>query len=141
MSLVRIGLLAAIVSAAPVGVAAAYTDEDSYTAVSGTAMSVTGDIQFDDFGITFANGETLKFAELVDDHFSVGGEDVPASVYRVGRPRDPQLENGNRLCGAGPVTFIASWASGESGSVIAVFTGEDAPSSDDEMCASYTYEQ
>lgn len=141
MNLIRIGLLAMVVSAWPIGVASAYTDEDSYTAVSSTAMGVTGDIQFDDFGITFANGETLKFSGLVDDHFSVDGEDVPASVYRVSRPRDPKLENGNRLCGSGPVTFIANWASGENGSVIAVFTGDEAPSSDDEMCASYTYEQ
>lgn len=141
MKLVRGGLVAAIVSIAPIGVASAYTDEDSYTAVSSTAMGVTGDIQIDDFGITFANGETLKFSGLVDDHFSINGEDVPASVYRVSRPRDPKLENGNRLCGSGAVTFIANWASGESGSVIAVFTGDEAPSSDDEMCASYTYEQ
>jgi len=141
MKLVRGGLVAAIVSAWPVGVACAYTDEDSYTAVSSTAMNVTGDIQFDDFGITFANGETLKFSELVDDHFSVDGEDVPASVYRVSQPRDPKLENDNRLCGSGAVTFIANWASGENGSVVAVFTGAETPSSDDEMCASYTYEQ
>lgn len=141
MNIIWIGLLATIVSAGLASNASAYTDEDSYTAVSGTAMSVTGDIQFDDFSITFANGETLEFAELVRDNFIVDGTEVPASLYRVSQPGDPELENGNRLCGSGAVTYIASWASGDSGSVIAVFTGDEAPSSDDEMCASYTYEQ
>jgi hypothetical protein len=113
---------------------------DDYVAVSKTAMSITGDISFDDSGITFANGETLGFSDLVADHFEVDGQDLPASVYRIAEPADPELENGNRLCGNGDVTYLANWADGETGSVIAVFTGEDEPTGSAEMCASYSYE-
>lgn len=115
---------------------------DDYAAISNTAMSITGDIAFDDFSITFANGKSLEFAELVADHFTVDGEDRPASVYRVAKPADPKLQNGNRLCGSGPVTYVAAWGidGDDLATVVAVFTGEDEPQASDEMCASYTYE-
>lgn len=119
--------------------ALAYTDEDSYVAVSSTAESVTGDIQFDDFSITFANGETLEFSGLIADNFKVDGDTVPASVYRVSEPADPELENGNQLCGSGDVTYIASWGADPQLTTIAVFTGNRPPRNSDEMCASYTY--
>ena len=113
---------------------------DTYAAVSNTAMSITGDIEFDDFSITFENGEQITFDELIGDSFVVDGQRVNASVYSVAEPRDPVLLNGNRLCGA-PVTYVASWGTSDnSGTVVAVFSTEDAPESSDEMCASYTYE-
>ncbi|SFT85669.1 hypothetical protein [Mesorhizobium sp. YR577] len=140
MKTFQTALLAALISTSSVVTAHAYTDEDSYVAVSNTAMSVTGDIQFDDFSITFENGKTLSFSGLVSDTFVVDGEEIPASVYQVSRPGDPVLENGNRLCGSGAVTYIANWDDGGR-SLIAVFTGDEAPSSNEEMCASYTYEQ
>ena len=34
---------------------------DTYAAISNTAMSITGDIEFDDFGITFENGKQITF--------------------------------------------------------------------------------
>ncbi len=117
---------------------AAYGDD--YTAYSNTAESVTGDISFDDFGITFANGESLAFSDLVADHFTVDGRRVPASVYRVEEPDDPVLLNGNALCGAGDVTYVASWTAGEGLSAVAVFTGNRPPRGSDEMCASYIFQ-
>ena len=75
---------------------------DHYTAMSKTAMSVTGDVWLDDFSIKFENGESLDFSDLVADHFSVDGQKVPASVYRVKEPADPELQNGNSL-NRGPV--------------------------------------
>ncbi len=71
-------------------------EAEHYTAVSKTAMSVTGDVWLDDFGITFENEETLEFSDLVADNFRVNGRRVPASVYRVAQPADPELENGNQ---------------------------------------------
>ncbi|QPC88741.1 hypothetical protein GA830_15195 [Mesorhizobium sp. NBSH29] len=103
-------------------------------------MSITGDIQLDDFSITFANGESLEFGELVADHFVVDGASVPASVYSVKTPSDPELENGNNLCGNGDVTFVANWESSSGLVALAVFTGEEPPQSDEDMCASYTYD-
>ncbi|MBX3579047.1 MAG: hypothetical protein KF723_17755 [Rhizobiaceae bacterium] len=113
---------------------------DRYLAVSNTAMSITGDVEFDDYGITFANGEGLVFSTLLGDQFIVDGQRVPASVYEIADPADPELENGNRLCGNGEVTYLAAWMSGEGMTTIAVFTGDDPPSSDADMCASYLYE-
>ncbi len=115
-------------------------EADRYTAVSNTAMSVTGDVWMDDFSIRFESGESLAFSDLVADNFRVDGKRVPASVYRVEDPADPELENGNQLCGAGDVTYVANWAAGDGMSAIAVFTGKRPPKSSDEMCALYTYE-
>ncbi|MBC8130171.1 MAG: hypothetical protein H7Y08_07590 [Rhizobiaceae bacterium] len=106
-------------------------------------MGVTGDIEFDDFSIVFANGTEMEFSHLVADSFVVGDEELPASVYAVKAPADPELENGNRLCGSGDVHYLASWAApeiGETGFIVAVFTGDAPPQSDAEMCASYAYQ-
>ena len=111
---------------------------DSYAAISNTAMAITGDIEFDDFGITFENGEQITFDELVGDTFMVGGERVNGSVYSVAEPKDPVLLNDNRLCGE-PVTYVASWGDAST-TTVAVFSTQDVPASDAEMCASYTYE-
>jgi hypothetical protein len=111
---------------------------DNYSAISNTAMSITGDIEFDDFGITFENGKKITFDQLVGDTFVVGGETVNASVYSVADPGDPVLLNGNRLCGE-PVTYVASWGDAST-TTVAVFSTQDVPSSDADMCASYTYE-
>ncbi len=113
---------------------------DDYTAYSKTAESVTGDISFDDFGIAFANGESLAFSDLLGDHFVVDGQRVPASLYRVEEPADPVLLNGNALCGAGDVSYVASWSAGDGLSTVAVFTGSQPPRSSDEMCASYIFQ-
>lgn len=133
-------LLAATVVVAA-AVAPALAQGDRYRAFSTTAESITGDIVLDDFSITFANGEGLEFSALVADHFTVDGEQVNASVYSVADPADPVLENGNRLCGAGDVSYVANWAAGEGLTIVAVFTGDAPPESSDEMCASYTYQE
>lgn len=113
---------------------------DTYAAVSNTAMAITGDIEFDDFGITFENGEQIVFDELVGNTFVVDGETVNGSVYSLSEAKDPVLLNGNRLCGE-PVTYVASWGTSDgSGTIVAVFSTQNVPESDAEMCASYTYE-
>lgn len=119
--------------------APAYAEGDVYKAFSTTAESITGDISMDDFSITFANGESLSFSSLLGDHFIVDGNRVNASVYSVANPSDPELENGNKLCGSGDVSYLASWAGGEGLTIVAVFTGDEPPESSDEMCASYIY--
>ncbi|MFS8115289.1 hypothetical protein QD460_26515 [Rhizobium jaguaris] len=130
-------LLAAISSAACFSSAMA---ADHYSASSNTAMSITGDVDMDDDGITFENGKELTFSDLIADNLVVDGKRVPGSVYRVARPLDPELKNGNRLCGAGKVTYLATWSDGDGSTAIAVFTGSRPPRSDDESCATYSYE-
>ncbi|MGN8019901.1 hypothetical protein ACTJJ7_04225 [Phyllobacterium sp. 22229] len=118
----------------------AWAEGDTYTAYSNTAQSITGDITMDDFSITFANGEALAFSSLLGDHFIVDGKSVNASVYKVETPADPELENGNKLCGSGDVSYVATWGAGEGLTEVAVFTGGKAPSSNSDMCASYIYQ-
>lgn len=113
---------------------------DNYTAYSNTAESITGNISMDDFSLVFQNGETLIFDQLVADNFIVDGRRVPGSVFSVQNPSDPELENGNQLCGMGDVTYVANWAAGDGLSAVAVFTGNEPPASSDEMCASYIYQ-
>lgn len=121
------------------GPASAQSEELS--ALSGTAMDVTGDVTLDDFAITFANGRSLAFSALVGDSFTVGGDRVAASLYEVEAPADPVLENGNRLCGAGDVTYVGNWLvpGSETDTVIAVFDTQDVPQTDADACATYTY--
>ncbi|MFN7012089.1 MAG: hypothetical protein ACK4PN_18895 [Allorhizobium sp.] len=111
---------------------------DDYAALSTTASSITGDISFDDFEMVFENGAKIEFDELIADHFTVDGKNVPASVYSVKPPGNPELLNGNRLCGESPVTYLASWLDGDV-TMVAVFETQDAPASNDSMCALYTY--
>lgn len=113
---------------------------ERYVAISTTAMSITGDIELDDTGITFQNGETLGFDGVVADTFTVSGEAVDATVYGIAEPANPELENGNTLCGDDPVTFIAVWHGDEDLTRMAMFNGETAPESDEAMCASFLYE-
>lgn len=113
---------------------------DNYTAYSTTAESITGNIAMDDFNLVFQNGETLIFDRLIADNFIVDGQRVPASVFSVENPSDPELENGNQLCGMGDVTYVANWAAGEGLTAVAVFTGNAPPAASDEMCASYIYQ-
>lgn len=111
---------------------------DDYVALSTTASSITGDISFDDFEMVFENGAKIEFEDLIADHFTVDGKDVPASVYSVKAPGNPELMNGNRLCGESPVTYLASWLDDDV-TMVAVFETPDAPTSNDSMCALYTY--
>ncbi|MDP2122205.1 MAG: hypothetical protein Q8S27_17360 [Hoeflea sp.] len=139
MNRLRAPTLALLLAIAPVSVPSALAD--SLAAVSSTAMAITGDIEFDDFSIVFENGETLEFDELVADNFNVEGSQVGASVYSVTSPADPELNNGNRLCGQGDVTYVATWGDPSDAelTIVAVFDTQDAPLRDSEMCASYTY--
>jgi 6-phosphogluconolactonase (cycloisomerase 2 family) len=111
---------------------------ESYTAVSNTAMSITGDIKLDETGITFANGKHLAFKSRVADHLLSDGKKVKAAVYRVAKPADPTLLNRNTFCGQ-PVTYVAVWKDGDSVTV-APFSGAEVPSSDDAVCATYSYQ-
>lgn len=111
---------------------------DDLVALSTTATAITGDISMDDFEMVFANGEKIEFDELVGDHFVVDGEDVPASVYSVKDPSVPELLNGNTLCGASAVTYVASWAADDV-TIVAMFDTQDVPQSSGDMCASFSY--
>lgn len=131
MTALRLAFLAFLLAAGP-----ALADE--FSAHSTTASAITGDISFDDYEMVFANGEKIEFEDLVDDHFSVDGKRVPASVYSVRAPGNPELLNGNRLCGESGVTYLASWLEDDV-TMVAVFETPEPPQDSSEMCALYTY--
>lgn len=113
---------------------------DQLLGISNTAMAITGDVEFSDYGLVFADGQELVFDELLGDTFIVDGEEVYGSVFSILEPANPVLLNGNTLCGDSPVTYLANWGLDDVTTVIAMFDTEEAPASDAEMCASYTYE-
>ena len=141
MMCLRAAGFALVLAAAPL-VAVSPSLADSLEAVSNTAMSITGDIELDDFAIVFENGEQLEFDELVGDSFNVDGSDVGASVYSIKMPADPELNNGNQLCGQGDVTYVAVWGdpSDDTLTVVGVFDTQDVPGSNADICALYTYQ-
>ena len=110
----------------------AYTAEDSYAAYSRTAESITGDIQFDDFSITFANSEKRW-------SFPIWSAIPSWSTARRCRPRStawpcpPILNSKTATRSAAPsdVTYIGNWDAGDGLTAVAVFTGDAPPESSD----------
>jgi len=96
---------------------------EQWEAVSETAMAITGNVRFLPDRITFRNGKSLPLAPAGDiQAFGTPKETVSATLYRVRKPGDPVLLNGNRLCGGKGrqrVTFIAVWKPAPVGNDIA----------------------
>lgn len=111
---------------------------DDLLALSSTASAITGDISFDDYEMVFSNGKKIEFEDLIADNFIVDGQTLPASVYSVKPHKSPKLLNGNQLCGENPVTYLASWLDDDV-TMVAVFDGAEPPTSNDTMCALFTY--
>jgi len=115
-------------------------------------MSIAGDVRFTPDRITFANGQSLSLVLAgTMPRFLVqlsSDSHVSATIYRVSPPADPQLLNGNQLCGTGPATYIALWNPAPLSGIsspnreIDVFTGNQLPAgqNDANFCGSYTYD-
>ena len=120
----------------------AYAEPVSWIAVSKTAMAITGDIVLDEYSLTFANGESLDLepyeADRVGD-WAGSGEEVAGYVYKIDPSADPELLNGNRLCGT-PVTYVVVWSPGEGELTLNAYSGKAAPTGTERLCASYSYE-
>jgi len=125
-----------------------FAQPTSWQAMSRTAMGVTGDVTLSDTRVTFANGDSIGLALL--EHDAQTGQ----TLYRVTPPTNPELLNGNRLCGNKPVDYLVVQAKGgEPGQsdmqLMAYYYPErlklgDLPLKDQDdinrmMCALYTY--
>lgn len=119
-----------------------------WQAMSTTAISITGDISLSDHAITFANGESLAL-ELVEKDQQTG-----QTLFRVATKANPELLNGNRICGGQPIDYLLEQQSGEAAGqsemqLMAYYYPEelrlnDLPLKDPNdikrmMCALYTY--
>lgn len=129
---IGLAVIVAVLAVAPVRA-------ESYEALSTTAMGITGDIELDDSGIIFENGEGFEFSRLSADEIVVDGVRRAASVYEIAEPANPELNGGNTLCD-GNVTYLANWLDDDGETDwIAAFTTQDVPASTEELCASFTY--
>lgn len=130
-----------------------------YYAMSGTAMSITGDVNFTGDVISFSNGQTVttRLVKMLPatDIYSSEGESWADLLY-VPQPTRVQLRevigiainNGAQsLCGAQKVTWIGLASKAEDGEVpkavsMALLTGTDLPGPDapgNNVCATYSY--
>ena len=119
----------------------------TWHATSNTAHSITGDVVYPPNSLTFANGTSLTMTAVADAPapwamFS-SGSGGDGEIYKLESPADPELLNGNKLCGMPdqPVTYvmIAPNLKGDE-MVLGVFTGGDAPTANSDPCATYSYE-
>jgi hypothetical protein len=130
-------ILAALLAATP-------ASAEKYGAVSNTAMSITGDIDFVPGTITFQNGAKIYLVEVTmgqDGNWQLGGAPLPGDIFTLDPPADPKLLNGNRLCGS-PVTYAVMFFLSPSDLNLNFYTSGTVPSGadSDQLCATYSYE-
>jgi hypothetical protein len=125
--------------------------QERWTASSTTALSVTGHVSFSAHRIRFFNGRVLQLSPPEKaPSFVVAGEPVEAAIYRVVKPRDLKLKNGNHLCGSAgksrAVTFIAVWKPAplpgdKEPRGMAAFSGSEMPAAatGPGFCGTYNY--
>jgi hypothetical protein len=145
-------LVAVSVGAMVTPLSASAGTTERWTATSTTSMSITGNVTFSPERIRFSNGRALALSspEKVAA-FKVIDEPVEATIYRVVKPSDMKLKNGNHLCGSAgksrPVTFIAVWKpvplpGDKEPRGMAAFSGDKAPASvaDAGSCGTFNYQ-
>ncbi len=114
-------------------------------ATSNTAMSITGDVTLGAGRITFGNGKSVavkKIASAKEGQWDpIASGTAKADVYELTKPQDPKLLRGNRLCGSGPVRYLAFFKTGDGLTEMVVFNPKADPfgSGPDRVCATYTY--
>ena len=105
-----------------------------WIAMSNTAISITGDVQFSPSSILFANHTKLKLtpagsAEGLTWFDSMRGE--PVELYKIAGWKNPRLLNRNYLCGARvQPTFLSVLEHGDD-VFLTVFSGNEVPTTKD----------
>jgi hypothetical protein len=118
---------------------------EKFPAYSNTAMSITGDVTLGADRITFGNGKSVAVKKVASgkegkwDPIATGA--AKADIYELAKPQDPKLLRGNKLCGSGPVRYIAFFKTGDGLTEMVVFQPKADPfgSDPDRVCATYTY--
>ncbi len=137
MRLAPVAILAALLAATP-------ALAEKYAAVSKSAMSITGDIDFVPGTITFQNGAKINLVDVTigqDGNWQLGGAPVPGDIFKLIPPAYPKLLNGNRLCGS-LVTYAVMYFLSPDDLNLNLYTGATAPngSDSDQLCATFSYE-
>jgi hypothetical protein len=134
-------LAGAVLAAGSASRSAAAAPPEHWTAVSQTAMAITGDMRFTPAQMVFQNGVGMRIVPMSRPR---GFPATATQLYRVVPPSDPVLLNGNRLCGARRVTYVlVSRARSPAGDVeLSVYGGVRAPANEgDGLCATYYYQR
>ena len=119
---------------------------ERWTAVSKTAVAITGDIVLSPHRLTIA-GKTLPLAVAVDiPAFRTNNGTSAARILRITRPSDPILRNSNPFCGDAPVRWIVGWrehAFGGTSLDMAALSSAQRPSGEDDagLCRTFMYSQ
>jgi hypothetical protein len=125
--------------------ATAASAAEKLPATSNTAMSITGDVTLSDSKLTFGNGKSVAVKKIASGKEGkwdpVASGTAKADVYEIMKPQDPKLLRGNRLCGSGPVRYIAFFRTAANLTEMVVFNPKADPfgNDPDRICATYTY--
>ena len=137
MRIAALAILAFMFAAAP-------ATAEKYVAISNTAMSITGDIDFVPGSITFQNGAKIQLVEMKmgqTGNWNAGGDALPGDIYKVDPAGNPKLLNGNRLCGTA-VSYAVMYFLSPSDLHLNLYSGDTAPSgaASDQLCATFSFE-
>jgi hypothetical protein len=103
-----------------------------WTAMSTTAMSITGDVTFQPTKMTFTGGKSvaLSYIKKIGQY----------ALYRVSATSNPHLLRGNTICGATLPGYVAVSRSGADVAV-SFFSAGIAPTTVNaqSLCATYSY--
>lgn len=91
---------------APAEKISVFANPTHWGALSRTAYGVTGDITLTDTKLTFANQASLDLEPL--EHDAQTGQ----TLFRVTTKLNPELLNGNFMCGGKPIDYIVVQVSG-----------------------------
>ena len=135
-------LMAALLAGGLTHGALAADVDGKWNALSNTATSITGDIDVSADAITFGEGTKLGIAAEGSGKGTWGGQQasVEGAIFKLAPPADPELLNGNQLCGMpdNKATYVVL-APLDGGLSLIVYTGDAKPTPDADPCAIYNY--
>lgn len=116
-----------------------------WLAVSNTASSITGDVQFSPATIVFANRTELKLTSVGSAEgltWTDSMQNQAVQLYKVEGEQNPRLLNGNYLCGLKiRPTFLSVLEHGND-IYLTAFSGKAIPTAKDypsRICAGFAY--
>jgi hypothetical protein len=116
-----------------------------WIAISNTAMSITGDVQFSSSSIIFVNHSELKLTfagNATGLTWFDSMRDQPAQLYKIAGQKNPRLLNGNYLCGFHTTPSFLGVVEHDNDVYLTAFSGEGLPSPKDyqsRICAGFSY--
>lgn len=122
-----------LLAAAMIGMTiSAAAHAETWQPVSKTAISITGKVIFTKHKITFQNGQSLPIKAASEDG-------IDGQLFKVLKPADPVLLQGNTLCGRSTVKYFLVVGQEGTGRDLSVYDGKGEPTQETSSCATYSY--